>query len=95
MQNFSLIQLAAEGILMLHYNPSVIYKNIIAFCTGSRGRLPLQVWWFLNIIPVGEGSPLPPNRRKTIGRRNASPTDILFICRGGYYPPVFMKIIFY
>ena len=43
MQNFSLIQLAAEGILMLHYNPSVIYKNIIAFCTGSRGRLPLQV----------------------------------------------------
>ena len=25
MQNFSLIQLAAEGILMLHYNPSVIF----------------------------------------------------------------------
>ena len=25
------------------YYPPAIYKNIIAFCTGSRGRLPLQV----------------------------------------------------
>ena len=56
------------------YYPPVIYKNIISIYTGSRGRLPLQVWWFLNIIPVGEGSPLPTNLCKN-GRRNASPTD--------------------
>ena len=38
MQNFSLIQLAAEGILMLHYNPSVIFfaKMPPPFTQGRR-----------------------------------------------------------
>ena len=145
MQNFSLIQIAAEGdphvalqslrhflVLALLFGVALldcrgrrprrpVYKNIIAICTGSRGRLPLQVWWFLNIIPVGEGYPLPTNLCKS-GRRNASPTDktskfttnlvgtgvpdgpkradmesaptdlnvvLKFVCRGGYYPPVY------
>ena len=42
MQNFSLIQLAAEGILMLHYNPSVIYKNIILF--KKDRQFAKQIW---------------------------------------------------
>ena len=38
---------------------AAVCKNIIVFCAGSRGRLPLRVWWFLNIIPVGEDTILP------------------------------------
>ena len=55
---------------------------------------PYRFGGFLNLMPVGEGSPLPPIWRKTNGRRNASPTDILFICRGGYYPPAVYKNFF-
>ena len=35
------------------YYPPAIYKNIIAFCTGSRGRLPLRVCARLIFLIVG------------------------------------------
>ena len=35
------------------YYPPAIYKNIIAFYTGSRGRLPLQVCTVFVVFGVG------------------------------------------
>ena len=35
------------------YYPPAIYKNIIVFCTGSRGRLPLRVCAIFVILVVG------------------------------------------
>ena len=40
---------------------------------ATNGR-PYRFGGFLNVMPVGEGSPLPTNLCKN-GRRNASPTD--------------------
>ena len=55
MQNFSLIQLAAEGILMLHYNSSTIFF----------AKMPPRFFWFsfyylvLPLLIVGEDIILP------------------------------------
>ena len=49
------------------YYPPAIYKNIIAFCAGSRGRLPLRVCPRLIFLIVGAIHESPLDRR---GRRS-------------------------
>ena len=53
-------------------------KISLRFARAAEDVVPYSFGGFLNSMLVGEGFPLPPNRRKTIGRRNASPTDIIY-----------------
>ena len=55
------------------YYPPAIYKNIIAFCTGSRGRLPLQVCARLIFLIVGATTMF---SKKTCGLPSGRPSFI-------------------
>ena len=47
------LMVVLKFVCMGGYYPPAIYKNIIAFCTGSRGRLPLPVCLIFVILIVG------------------------------------------
>ena len=70
--------------------PPVVYKNFIAFGTGSRGRLPLPICAIFYILIVGATIGRPREFKERPYGFDCFPK--VNACRGGYYPPVFKKL---